>query len=138
MLEAVSDRPPSTIPTGTQTSINNGYAAPKPGTGATPKNRQKNVAAMKENQSQDTCTRKPRQRKSRAAPPILLDVVKEGILQSSVLKKPLTPLQENLISDIRLGSASAWAMSPKFLDILQAFSVGAMKKKEKDEVIILT
>ncbi|CAM6103209.1 unnamed protein product [Calypogeia fissa] len=127
MLETVSDRPPSTIPTGTQTSINEGYAAPKPagpglkcprkprtrkvanvedtpgsepGTGGTPKNSKKNVSAEKENVSQITCTCKPRQRKSIAAPPISKDAMKEHILQSSVLKTPLTPLQENLISNI--------------------------------------
>ncbi|CAM6089964.1 unnamed protein product [Calypogeia fissa] len=160
MLEAVSDRPPSTIPTGTQISINEGTTAPKPGpglkrprkprtrkaanvedttgsepgTGGTPKN----PSAEKENVSQITSTRKPRQRKSRAAPPISKDAVKEHILQSSVLKTPLTPLQENVISNIRFGSAQAWAMSPNFPDILQAFSEGATKKKEQDEVIILT
>ncbi|CAM6126700.1 unnamed protein product [Calypogeia fissa] len=118
---------------GTQSSINQECAAPRtgpgikrprkprtrkvagvednpgsePGTGAKPKASPNIVCAGKENVPQDTRPHKPRQRKSRAAPPFSVDVVKEQIVQSSVLKQPLTPLQENLISSVRCGSAQA-------------------------------
>ncbi|CAM6085073.1 unnamed protein product [Calypogeia fissa] len=74
----------------------------------------------------------PRHRKSRVAPKFPLEVIKEQAARANVGRQPLTTLHANLIGNIKIGSAQAWAMSPNFQDILQAFSVGAQKHEKTD------
>ncbi|CAM6096743.1 unnamed protein product [Calypogeia fissa] len=73
-----------------------------------------------------------RQRKSRVAPKYPLEAIKEEAARANVLRQPLSSLQSNLIGNIRIGSTQAWAMSPNFQNILQAFSVGAQKLEKSD------
>ncbi|CAM6091814.1 unnamed protein product [Calypogeia fissa] len=74
----------------------------------------------------------PRQRKTRVAPKFPKEALKEQAAKANVLSQPLSSLQENLIGNIRIWSAQAWAMSPNFQDILQAFSAGAQKQEKTD------
>ncbi|CAM6098166.1 unnamed protein product [Calypogeia fissa] len=63
-------------------------------------------------------TKPTRQRKSHAAPPFSVEQMKDQCLQSGILSQPLTPLQTNVMGNIRIGIANCWAMSPNFQDFL--------------------
>ncbi|CAM6101592.1 unnamed protein product [Calypogeia fissa] len=69
-------------------------------------------------------SRAPRPRKTRQAPPLPMQSVIDQCRQAGTLQGPLTPLQTNVLGNIRIGSSEAWGMSPKFNVIMEAFSVG--------------
>ncbi|CAM6096107.1 unnamed protein product [Calypogeia fissa] len=120
MLTAVSDQPP---PTQSCDQKDSPHSNPGPGVKRQRKPRtmsgkcSENPASQpgEGGQSQKAKSRNvlsdigphkpPRQRKSRVAPPISLESVKENIASSSILKTPLTPHQQN-VTWIQAGTLS--------------------------------
>ncbi|CAM6081917.1 unnamed protein product [Calypogeia fissa] len=62
--------------------------------------------------------------KTRQAPPFPVEAIIDQCSQSGTLQGPLTPLQTNVISNIRIGSSQVWGMFPEFNIIMEALSAG--------------